>query len=167
MNICGYCGAETSNPKYCSISHAAKINVHLPRKRSPRKRFCPKCGVYRQSGKPCRKHLKDFYRERYLKYIERWLRGEERGFSDRGKLDGRIRRWLLEGCGHKCETCGWGEINLTSGRCPVAVDHINGNWRDCRRENLRVMCPNCHSLTPTYGALNKGNGRPDSRKKVD
>jgi 5-methylcytosine-specific restriction endonuclease McrA len=26
-------------------------------------------------------------------------------------------------------------------------------------KNLNLLCPNCHSLTPTYGSLNKGNGR--------
>ena len=32
-------------------------------------------------------------------------------------------------------------------------------------ENLKILCPNCHSLTPTFGALNKGNGRELRRIK--
>ena len=39
----------------------------------------------------------------------------------------------------------------------LQLDHINGNNRDHRLENLRFLCPNCHSLTDTYaGRNNKG-----------
>jgi len=36
------------------------------------------------------------------------------------------------------------------------LDHINGDHRDYRPENLRVLCPNCHSQTDTYCGKNKG-----------
>jgi len=53
-----------------------------------------------------------------------------------------------------CEICGWAEKSL-DGRIPVELDHINGDHHDNRIENLRVLCPNCHSLQPTHRGKNK------------
>ena len=65
------------------------------------------------------------------------------------------RRLLAEGLKHPaCELCGWAEVSL-DGRIPVELDHINGDHRDNRLENLRVLCPNCHSLQLTHRGRNK------------
>jgi Zn finger protein HypA/HybF involved in hydrogenase expression len=55
---------------------------------------------------------------------------------------------MKQGRGVKCETCG---IESWNGQ-PITfeMDHINGLRMDHRLENLRFLCPNCHSQTPTF-----------------
>lgn len=40
----------------------------------------------------------------------------------------------------------------------LQLDHINGQHDDHRLENLRLLCPNCHSQTPTFAGRNGTNG---------
>ena len=99
-------------------------------------------------------------KQRYTSYIQRWLAGEETGMKSDEVLSRHVHRYLRETRGEKCEECGWAEINPKSGRIPIHIDHIDGDYRHTRPENLRILCPNHHALTPFYGSLNRGNGRP-------
>lgn len=59
-----------------------------------------------------------------------------------------IKKRLLKEREYICECCGissWNDRPLT-----LEMDHIDGNTRNNIRENLRILCPNCHSQTPTY-----------------
>ena len=60
-----------------------------------------------------------------------------------------------------CEMCGWAQQAL-DGRLPLELDHINGDRHDNRLENLRILCPNCHSLQSTH----RGRNRNKNTKKV-
>lgn len=54
---------------------------------------------------------------------------------------------------YKCNICGIYEwLNQP---ISLQLDHINGVHSDNRLENLRFLCPNCHSQTPTYAGRNK------------
>ena len=64
------------------------------------------------------------------------------------------RRLFAEGFKEpKCEECGWNQKSI-DGSNPVELDHVNGDHLDNRLENLRILCPNCHSLKPTHRGSN-------------
>lgn len=56
---------------------------------------------------------------------------------------------LLKDACAVCELTHWRGRKLS-----LHIDHINGERNDHRLENLRMLCPNCHSQTDTYGGLN-------------
>jgi hypothetical protein len=47
----------------------------------------------------------------------------------------------------------------------LVLDHIDGNSENNRRDNLRLVCPNCDSQLPTFKMRNKGKGRYSRRQR--
>ena len=76
-----------------------------------------------------------------------------------GVVSGHIKRYLRRKFGNKCCLCSWSEMNPKTNIVPLVADHIDGNWKNNSEENLRLICPNCDALSPTYAGLNKENGR--------
>jgi hypothetical protein len=68
------------------------------------------------------------------------------------------RRLLREGLKEdRCEECGideWLGLPLA-----LALHHVNGDPADNRLDNLRLLCPNCHSQTPNFAGRNSRHRR--------
>jgi len=166
---CSFCGKlleyNDRRKKFCNHSCAASYNNLGVRRHGSSRKDCIRCGkeIKRNANKYCSRTCQHEYK--YEKYIERWLNKEEDGLKGKCQMSARIKRWLTEQRGECCEFCGWNEVNPATGKTPIAADHIDGNYKNNRPENLRLLCPNCHSLTPTYGRLNIGNGRPDRKER--
>lgn len=66
-----------------------------------------------------------------------------------------LRRYIIKNnlIPYKCAICGC--IEWQGKTLSLELDHINGINNDNRFENLRFLCPNCHSQTTTYGSRNQ------------
>lgn len=61
-----------------------------------------------------------------------------------------IKEGIFENRCDECKICEWNGQKVV-----CELDHVNGDRHDHRLHNLRLLCPNCHSLTPTFRGKNK------------
>ena len=154
MNTCLRCGKETNNAKYCSRSCSVTMtNIGVRRhgkSLEEKTKSCLNCGED-TLGVYCNNKCQQEYQ--YKKYVNEWLDGKE-ALS----LSGHIRRYLAEskeGC-WECGITQWNDKDII-----IEVDHIDGNAANNNVDNLRCLCPNCHSQTDTF--RNKGGRRSEAR----
>lgn len=142
--------------RFCSQSCSGSYNG--PKRKVPRQ--CLNCNkeIYtkRFCGHSCQHELA------FKEAIQNWKNGAELTRSD--TVSDHIRKYLFQLNNNKCGSCKWSQINPKTGNVPLEVDHIDGNHKNNRPENLRLLCPNCHSLTSTYKGSNMGNGRTYRKK---
>lgn len=120
---------------------------------------CPVCGkeparaFYKYCSNACQMEFQ------HEMHIENWKSGKTTGLNTMGLVSDSIKTYLRKKYNNKCCICGWAEVNQKTKVVPLVADHIDGNWQNNVEGNLRLLCPNCDSLTPTYAGSNKGKGR--------
>lgn len=84
-----------------------------------------------------------------------WNKGQRMKDWSGYKRSNRMKKHLVRDRGHKCESCGLTE--WLKKPIPLEVDHADGDRTNNDPSNLRLLCCNCHALTPTWrGRANKG-----------
>jgi hypothetical protein len=146
-NTCPTCNKSTKNPKFCSRSCSATFNnIGVVRNgKSPISKPCVSCGTKTSNPKYCNSDCHN--KSKTAKSFSLM----EQGLKDYSK------KYLLNHYGNKCQKCGiteWNNAPIT-----IELEHIDGDSTNNNFDNLTLLCPNCHSQTPTYKAKNKGNGR--------
>lgn len=170
IKYCKNCGKEFSSKdkrkQFCSQSCAATYNnskriIH----KENEKRKCICCGneINDCARKYCSIECQQTYQ--HDEWVKKWKEGSISGTIGKYEISSHIRRYLFDKYNCKCQKCGWGEVNKTSNKVPLQIHHIDGDCLNNNEENLELLCPNCHSLTDTYGNLNETSNRVFRKQK--
>lgn len=126
-------------------------------------RICEGCDSDYVVGKNCKGlycSLKCQMSHKYHVYINEWLWGIKSGYTGKTlALSKQVKRYFRERFGTACWSCGWDGKHPTDGASLTEFDHIDGDPENCSFDNIRILCPNCHSMTPTFRARNKVSSR--------
>lgn len=169
---CLQCGSEivwtknTYRNKFCNQScNATYQNLKGTRRNSTLQGKCYNCtnelkyknksGLCSACYKTCRTQLQ----------IDAWLANSIlMPHNKYGGVPAFIRYWMVDTLGEKCSVCGFKERHPRTGNIVVEIEHLDGDYKHNRPENLVFLCPNHHALTDTYRAGNMGRGREFRRK---
>jgi hypothetical protein len=99
----------------------------------------------------------------YKEFINNWKDNKVDGMRGKTSTSQHIRKYLFEKYNNCCSECGWSKTNTHTGKIPLELEHIDGDFQNNKEENLKLLCPNCHSLTATWKGANKKQGRPRAK----
>ena len=147
-----------------TLSTRRKINPKETfNKGTGKKYFCLNCGALIEHTKNtkhkyCSNSCQQEYE--YKLWVEKYKEDNSIAINTKwGQIPSYLRRYIFEKYQNKCSLCGWSKTNPYTNTIPLEVDHIDGNSNNNKEENLRLICPNCHSLTEAYRGANRGKGR--------
>jgi predicted nucleic acid-binding Zn ribbon protein len=161
MSNCTHCGLtlKKDQKKFCSRScSASHNNIGIRRHgQAQNTNSCAVCGTITTNQKFC--SSKCFG-------IEKHISKEKAVVNNELAYWRQIKTYLLK-TAFKCSECGISEWNNK----PISLecDHIDGDITNNRLSNARLLCPNCHSQTPTFRFknVNNPNGREARRKRYE
>jgi hypothetical protein len=151
--LCEYgCGQEATNQ--------TKSNKHICGKGAS---SCPVNKL--KNSTAGKKAYQTFRQSAKLQYCNLKHESKDRMAANRGKFTadfsvgggGSHKKVLLKERGHRCECCNnteWLGKPIT-----IELEHIDGNNKNNAKENLKLLCPNCHSQTETWRGKNINTGR--------
>jgi heterodisulfide reductase subunit B len=84
--------------------------------------------------------------EKIAKVKETWRKKREDRWDS--LYPSTAKHWYKEEVGERCEICQIEEWN--GKRLPLEVHHLDGNNKNNKKENLQVLCPNCHAQTDSW-----------------
>jgi len=121
---------STKEKKHYGCKNCNKLNEHSSRKRN---KFC---------SVACQQEYQ-------------WKKTKEEIESGIVKKFRQMRRYLIEK-DYKCQWCGISDI-YNGKPITLQCDHIDGDSDNNKLDNLRLLCPNCHSQTETWGFKNRNH----------
>lgn len=123
--------------------------------------YCKECNIrVKPRSLYCSNECFNSYR--YKEKIKAWHKDHTVANNKYGQVPLFLRKYLLVKAEHKC----------TDPKCTstdfegviLEIDHIDGRADNNSPENLRVVCPQCHALSPFHRALNKNSSRVNRKK---
>lgn len=158
MNFCLNCSEKTNNPKFCSSSCSASYNnIAFPKKkpkdyplaRKLREQGCSYGYISKKLDIPyssARNWVNDIVIDK--KDVSRTLREGRKVSLGELKTKSIIRQRLIEIRGKQCEECGISEWN--GEQITLEMHRKLGKDSGYNPDNIILLCPNCHSITPDY-----------------
>jgi hypothetical protein len=128
--------------KECKTMHSASTKIGVPFMTFKRRAKRLGCYEPNQGGKGIKSNA-----NYNIIPIEEILNGKHPQYGTYHLKIRLIREGIIK---DECSICGWKEKFPGSEFTPCELDHIDGNSKNHKKENLRILCPNCHSLTFSY-----------------